>query len=133
MPRRFMAFLALAATVVRATITFSAEHKATDHSVYQVIEVFPVLDHSDPVTDAQSRQTLIANAAAISGDELYVSLYSSRQSSAGRQMYSDSDIASLVSLKRIKRGSMSPPHTATTGGKFGRWMLPLFLSAQAND
>lgn len=58
--------------------------------------VYSVSSLPNPVTDAPTRAALVQDSSASGANILYVSVYSSTPNSAGRYMYADSDIASLI-------------------------------------
>jgi hypothetical protein len=58
--------------------------------------VYSVSSLPNPVTDAPTRAALVQDSSASGANMLYVSVYRSTPNSAGRYMYADSDIASLI-------------------------------------
>ena len=58
--------------------------------------VYSVTNLPNPVTDGPTRTTLLQNSAASGVNLLYVSVYSSTPNAAGRYLYDESDIASLI-------------------------------------
>jgi uncharacterized protein (TIGR03437 family) len=58
--------------------------------------VYSVTNLPNPVTDGPTRTALLQNSAASGVNLLYVSVYSSTPNAAGRYLYDESDIASLI-------------------------------------
>jgi hypothetical protein len=58
--------------------------------------VYSVSSLPNPVTDASTRAALVQDSSTSGANMLYVSIYSSTPNSAGRYMYADSDISSLI-------------------------------------
>jgi FG-GAP-like repeat len=80
-------------TLTKKTMTSST---ATVPAKVNAVWVYSVSSLSNPVTSASTRAVLVQDTSASGANMLYVSVYSSTPNSAGRYMYADSDIASLI-------------------------------------
>ncbi len=73
-----------------------APSTATVPAKVNAVWVYSVSSLPNPVTDAPTRAVLVQDSSTSCANMLYVSVYSSTPNSAGRYMYEDSDIASLI-------------------------------------
>jgi len=85
--------------IVAAIITLSSVIQAVEAAPggnINALWVYKVPSLPNAVTDAPTRNTLMKNSASSGVNMLYVAVYSSTKSSAGRYMYDDTDVAAFV-------------------------------------
>jgi hypothetical protein len=78
------------------TLSMGPAQSAAVPAKVNAVWVYSVSSLPNPVTDAPTRAALVQDSSASGANILYVSIYSSAPNSAGRYMYADSDIASLI-------------------------------------
>jgi hypothetical protein len=82
-------------------IALSTQLHASDPAL--AVWVYPQGTADNPISNAASRHDLIEHSASADVTDLYVSLYQSIPNSAGRLMYQDADIESLVQQAHQRR------------------------------
>jgi len=90
---KFLGTISLSMTFGLSTIASAA---------IQALWVFPSASQPNPVMNAGARATLLATSSASGVTMLYVSVYSSSPSNAGRYMFEDAAIAALISDAHTK-------------------------------
>lgn len=71
----------------------------------------------NPVTDTQTRQTLIQNSAGSAVNMIYVSVYSSITNSQGRLLYNEISIAALITAAHTNNIERLTRHPETRTGR----------------
>jgi uncharacterized protein (TIGR03437 family) len=96
-------FPSLVLTLAAVATSVPSAEAGTLPAKVNALWVYSVASLPNPVTDEQTRDSLIQNSSLSGVNVLYVSVYSSTPNSAKRYMYDDSDIADLITKAHAQR------------------------------